>query len=166
MWHFFQQKIICTLCTILFSFLPQCKNATQKHLNFANEDIYRFFILFYFNSFLFSSKKLKSNSIAMIPNPYVLFNKYMPYKKIFLFHHFFSSKFQHLIWGFFFHINSLELIWHLNPSSTILPHLEYQHSILKGMERVRFSRLIFTQLIFEDLDITKCDIHMWLKVNI
>lgn len=57
-------------------------------------------------------------------------------KKIFLFHHFFSSKFQHLIWGFSFHINSLELTWHLNPSSTILPHLEYQHFERYGKGKV------------------------------
>jgi hypothetical protein len=59
----------------------------------------------------------------MPPNQYVLFNEYMPYKRSLYFIIFFPPNFS----TFSFHINSLELTWHLNPSSTILPHLQYQH---------------------------------------
>jgi hypothetical protein len=96
----FSTKSICTLCTIFFLC---CHNAKIQPKNtlilqmriFA--DPFKFKLSEEKKSFLFSSKKLKSNSIAMLPNPYVLFNEY---KRSFYFIMFFLQNFSTLFGAF------------------------------------------------------------------
>ncbi len=48
MWHFFQQKSFVHFALFFFLCCHNAKNSTQKHLNFANEDIYRFILILIF----------------------------------------------------------------------------------------------------------------------